>query len=403
LFSSLRAERFLRPFFVFDREEEWLLFPCRIFFKGEIDMKNFFEAMQDHNHVSMAQRLILADNDIFNRPLTATEQEIKTIIEQVDAYSWSRGQSGGLFSGFSGFDEGLEGGIQPGVYLFAAQPNVGKSALLLQIAKQVAESNERVFVVYFSLDDSLNELLPRFIACDQRITIGQAKNPEKYTDDPLVMERRNRGLEKLYRMVDRFGMYDAGIVGSSIESMEQKIKELKLSLPEDTRMMVCIDNFYDITSDHRAHQSDDSAKYEYHASEIKRWYKQYNIPVLCTAELRKLNSNRRPTPEDLRDTVKLSYVANWIGLLYNEVGIREDGAQLYWLSDDVDQKMPVIELRFGKNKLGSFKGTKFLSLFLICHYVWSQQMKIANDMHPYCTDKELTNHDNQYKRTVFRK
>lgn len=314
-------------------------------------------------------------NQLFDRPLNGIEQELASIIDDVETYSWSRGSRGGLKSGFDLFDEGLDGGIQPGVYLFAAQPNVGKSAMMLQIAKQVAENNEDVFVAYFSLDDSNTELLPRWIACDQRITISQAKNPEKYIDQPDILQRRADGVKRLYQMINRFGMYDIHNCGSSVEAIEDKIKQLMMTLPDQTKLMICIDNFYDITCDNRAFHSDDSAKYEHNASEIKRWYKQYNIPILCTAELRKLNSNRRPTPEDLRDTVKLQYIANWIGLLYNEVGIKEENAELYWLGEHTDQKMPVIELRFGKNKLGSFKGTRFYEFVPNMSYMMEAPME----------------------------
>jgi replicative DNA helicase len=323
--------------------------------ENEEEKKDAFKQLENNE-----KRIIVDDEEsLFQRKLNPIEEELKTIIEQVDEYSWSRGSRGGLKSGFDLFDEGLEGGIQPGVYLFAAQPNVGKSAMMLQIAKQVSEMNEDVFVAYFSLDDSNNELLPRWIACDQKITISQAKNPEKHVDDEMAISKRNEGIKKLYKNINRFGMYDSNNCGTSIESIEEKIKDLLMHLKENTKLMVCIDNFYDITCESKNFNNDDSAKYEHNASELKRWYKQYNIPVMCTAELRKINSNRRPTPEDLRDTVKLQYVANWIGLLYNEVGIKEENAQVYWINEENEMKMPVIELRFGKNKLGSYKGTRF--------------------------------------------
>lgn len=291
------------------------------------------------------------------REPTPLESEMIHIIAQMDEYAWQRGKIGGIPTGFELFDKGIEGGLQTGLFLFAAQPNVGKSAVILQIAKQVAELNDNVYVAYFSLDDSLNELLPRYIACDQHIKISQAKMPEKYMDDPEIMEKRNEGLKKLYRSIHKFGMYDANH-GTSVEAIEKKIKDLKMMLPEETKLIVFIDNFYDITVDSKNFQSD-KAKYEYTADAVKNMTTRYDIPICCTAEVRKLNGNRRPIMDDLREAGKIAYEANWIGMLYNEVGIMEENAEVYWHLEDEDHKMPVIEMKFAKNKFGSFKGTLF--------------------------------------------
>lgn len=63
--------------------------------------------------------------------------------------------------------------------------------------------------------------------------------------------------------------------------------------------------------------------------------------------------------DDLKENNRLEYEANFIALLYNEVGIKEENASIYWLDEDNETKMPVIEMKVGKNKLGSFKGTRF--------------------------------------------
>lgn len=316
------------------------------------DQKPMKEDLSFSEDESNPYRIHLTANEM--HPI---QKELIASIEAVEQYSWSRGSRGGLMTGFPLFDQAIEGGLQQGIFLFAAQPNVGKSALLLQICKQTAELNQDVFVAYFSLDDGLHDLMPRFIACDQQLPISICKNPERYAEDIEKMNARTEGLKKLYALSNRFGMYDANQVGQSIENIEAKIEMLRLHLPKETKLVVAIDNFYDIQSDLRRSQ-DDGAKYEYTAGELKRISTMYDCPILCTAELRKLNGNRRPGSDDLRETVKLQYIANVICLLYNEVGIREQAAEIYWLNE-MDEKKPVIECRIGKNKLGSFKGTIF--------------------------------------------
>jgi replicative DNA helicase len=299
---------------------------------------------------------LLDMNRIYNRPLNPIEAKMIQSVANVDQYSWNRDARGGLTSGFPLFDEALEGGLQPGLYLLASQANVGKSAMMLQVGQQTSDMNEDVHVAYFSLDDSNNELAPRYIACKQRISISQAKNPSKYADQPDVLEKRNEGIKHLYRNASKFSIWDAN-EGTSVEVIEQRIKEMKMHFPEGTKLVIMIDSIYDLTVESK--QLQEKALYEHVAKTVKSWAVAYDCVVMCTAHLRKLNGGARPTTSDLKENNRLEYEANFIALLYNEVGLFEENAKVHWLSDDVAEKMPVIEMKVGKNKFGSFKGTRF--------------------------------------------
>ncbi len=299
---------------------------------------------------------LIDPNLLYNRPLNPIEAKMVQNIASVDQYSWERDARGGLTTGFPLFDDALDGGVQPGLFLFASQANVGKSAMLLQIGQQISDLNEDVHVAYHTLDDSANELTPRYIACKQHITISQAKNPAKYADDPDVLEKRNEGIKHLYRNAQKFSVWDSN-EGTSVEVIEDRIKEMKMHFPENTKIVIMIDSIYDLTVDSK--QLQDKALYEYVAKAVKGWCVTYDVAVMCSAHLRKLNGGRRPMTDDLKENNRLEYEANFIGLLYNEVGIHEENAKVYWLNDEEESKMPVIELKVGKNKFGSFKGTRF--------------------------------------------
>lgn len=305
---------------------------------------------------------------IYNRPLNPIEAKMVQNVAMIDQYSWDRDARGGLDTGFPLFNEALDGGAQPGLYLLASQPNVGKSALLLQVGQQMADKNDLVHVAYHSLDDSNNELAPRYIACKEQITISQAKNPAKYADKPEILEKRNEGIKHLYRNASKFSLWDAN-EGTSVEVVEDRIKQMKMNFPEGTRIVIMIDSIYDLTVDSK--QLTDKALQEYIAKTVKSWCVTYDVVVMCTAHLRKLNGGgaRRPTTEDLKENNRLEYEANFIGLLYNEVGIQEENAKVYWLHDDSEDKMPVIEFKVGKNKFSSFKGTRFYEFMANMSYM----------------------------------
>lgn len=308
-------------------------------------------------------------------PLVKEEKEIPSFqarmlntITAMDEYSWKRGEMGGLDWGYPLLNKALEG-LNTGIHLVAGQSNVGKSGIMMQMAQQVAQSNrvvddkrfKKAFVLYFSLDDTANELLPRFIAIDQRIPINSVRFPKKYMEDAHIMERRSIGLKRLQESVEHFALIDAND-GTDIEFIEETAKRYAFDLAridESYQIVIFIDNFHDITLKDARINSDNNAKYDFIAGELTRIANALDCPIVCSAEFRKLNGNRRPQLDDIRETVKIIYEAKAIMLCYNEVGLRGQQANIYWNRPDSPDKQPVFEMRIGKNKFGSYKGRLF--------------------------------------------
>lgn len=296
------------------------------------------------------------------------QQSMLNTIKEMDEYAWRRGEMGGLDWGFDGLNKALEG-LNTGVHLVAGQSNIGKSAMCLQLAYNISMSNQHVtkekpkkaFCLYFSLDDSANELLPRFIAIDQKIPINAIRFPKKYQDDVRFMEKREVGMDNLRMMTNHFGLMDVN-AGSSIEFIEETSQKYALELAaidENYQLVVFVDNFHDITVDSIKFGSDASAKYDYIADQLTKIATNLDTPMICTAEFRKLNGNKRPKIDDIRETTKIGYEAKAIFLCYNEVGLRGQSSSIYWQSPDTDEKMPIYEMHVGKNKFGSYKGRLF--------------------------------------------
>ncbi len=61
----------------------------------------------------------------------------------------------------------------------------------------------------------------------------------------------------------------------------------------------------------------------------------------------------------------MTYESKGTILVYNEVGVKGDNADIYWDLEDANnpgvfRKMPVMELHIAKNKFNSYKGRQFL-------------------------------------------
>lgn len=293
-------------------------------------------------------------------------KEFEDNVDMVDNYCKTRGVFGGLDVGFPQMTHALEG-LQPGIILIAGQPNVGKSALVLQMALQVAKTNEKVYCMYHSIDDNIKEMLPRAVATLAKVPINSIKFPQKLEQEGQfkALERREKALNEIKQLSDRFGIRDSlyNGEGADIESIEQSIKNIKMSLPDDVRICLFIDNFHDLNSKTIARSDSEAKRYEYICEKLTSLANNYDMAIVCTAELKKLNGNRRPTIEDVRESVKISYEAKAILLCYNEVGLKGENANIYWDDPGKEGKQPVLEVHFGKNKLSSFKNRLFYSFW----------------------------------------
>jgi replicative DNA helicase len=268
----------------------------------------------------------------------------------------------GLGTGWKDIDDALEG-IQPGFHLIAGNSNMGKTSFLSQLEMQLIKTNPDVHLMSFSLDDPGEEKICRLVACSERVPINAVKNPSKYQHMPQAIQRRNTGLYNLVNNVSRIAIYDEASIYSTVENLMAKVNATIQGFANSynpKRVVVTIDNFHDLhTNDPSVGKGDASAKFDFLAQYIADTAKQMRIPIICTAEFRKLNSYKRPTIYDIRETVKIQYEAKSIMLCFNEVSMRGEAADVYYTDTGKPQRQPVFELHFAKNKYSAFKGRHF--------------------------------------------
>lgn len=302
--------------------------------------------------------------DIPAKPRLDHEIEMWDQINKFETESWSPKKLG-LKSGWKSIDNALDGGVKPGFYVIAADSNVGKTIILSQLAWQIVENNDDVYVMDFSLDDPMPDKISRVVASGNKVLINSVKTPLSFAEYPLMLARRIEGLNKLRANTHKYRIYDATFT-THIEEIEKEIQRVKINLEAvgqgNKQIVVCIDNFHDLTTkDHPNFQ--DKQKYDHLAQRVADIAIQYDIPVICTAELRKMNGNLRPTSDAIREAVKIKYEAKAILLCHNDVHYRGEGAEVYFNRADSPLKQPVFEVHFAKNKFSSFKGRLFFESY----------------------------------------
>jgi replicative DNA helicase len=297
------------------------------------------------------------------KPTEDYETEMWDAINKFETEAWSPSNVG-LKSGWSSIDNAFDGGIKPGFIIIAGDSNIGKSGFISQLAWQIVESNDNVYVMDFSLDDPMPDKLARVIGSGNKVLLNAVKNPNNYKHLPLMIARRKVALNKLRENVHKYKAYDSTF-STFCEDIEEEIKRVQIAMEasgQKKKIVVFVDNFHDLNFKNRTGLTDKN-KYD----EIAQWCSdtaiQYNIPFICSAELKKLNATRRPILDDIREAVKIKYEAKAVMLVYSEVHYKGESSEIYFLRKNDPLKQPIFEVHFAKNKFNTFKGRCFFEFY----------------------------------------
>ena len=124
-------------------------------------------------------------------------------------------------------------------------------------------------------------------------------------------------------------------------------------------IIVAIDSLSDISFDSQNFRGEKELN-DHIAKEVKRWAAhELKVPIFGSLHLRKLNTNRRPTPDDLKESGRYHYEASAVFLLHNDVGKNKQSANIYFNDEASEEKLPIIEIDWAKNKKSSYKGRTY--------------------------------------------
>ena len=142
-----------------------------------------------------------------------------------------------------------------------------------------------------------------------------------------------------------------------LDMIEKTIQDCK-QVADKKQLVVFIDSLHKIQM-----KGKDSVreKYMYISDNLKALTTSLGIPIICTAELRKKQSEgARPILDDLKETGDIGYDSDVGMLLFNAFEFKKD-TPLHFI--DKGQVRPVVEAIFKKNKISSFKGSVFFGFY----------------------------------------
>ena len=232
---------------------------------------------------------------------------VQTNLEKLAA---NKGKISGLSSGYIDIDK-LTDGFHPGeLIILAARPSVGKTALALNIAQNVA-INDKKSVIIFTLEMLAEQVVPRMIASVGQIEAFKLKNGNLENKDWSSVT------SAMATLADT-NIYIADTTNITVGDIKAKSRRVKA---QDPNLALIVIDYLTLISG----MSRYSGQRQQEVSEISRALKalalELQIPILALAQLSRAleaREDKRPILSDLRESGQIEQDADIVAFLYRD-------------------------------------------------------------------------------------
>ncbi|OGI31463.1 MAG: replicative DNA helicase [Candidatus Moranbacteria bacterium RIFCSPLOWO2_12_FULL_48_12] len=249
---------------------------------------------------------------------------IKSILEiafnRIDELHKSDHAFRGVQTFFPDIDNLLAGLQKSDLLILAARPSVGKTALALDIARQIGV-HSKVPVGIFSLEMSSDQLVDRMIAAQAGVDLWRLRTGK------LSSEGSNNDFE---RISDAMGVLSEAPIfiddSGSLNIMEMRTMARRLQAEHNLGLIIV--DYLQLMEGRSNRQSDNRVQ---EISEISRGLKQLarelNIPIMALSQLSRAVESRPdqiPRLSDLRESGSIEQDADVVMFLYREDRVKPD-------------------------------------------------------------------------------
>ncbi len=263
--------------------------------------------------------------------LTRLSEIVVTAYDRIQKLSGEdKTQYQGLRSGYSVLDSYISGLNKSDLIVIAGRPGMGKSALALNIAANVAKKNPDKDVCIFSLEMSKEQLATRMLSSEALVRNTQLNSGEISVDDWIKLASAADALSQVSIYIDD----TAGITVPQMKAKLRRMRNLGLVIIDYLQLMESPENHTN-----RVTEVSEITR------QVKLMAKELDVPVLLLSQLNRSVESRqdhRPMPSDLRESGSIEQDADIILFVYREGVYNKD-----------DPNQSAAECIIGKNRHGS--------------------------------------------------
>ncbi len=230
-------------------------------------------------------------------------------IDRLEAQSKHGDALTGTPSGFARLDQ-LTGGFQPGnLIVIAARPSMGKSALVCNIAENVA-TKANLPVAFFSLEMSETELAHRFIASQARISADRLRKGQLRRNEWNKVVKVCNHLEQAPLWIDD---------SSDLSMLELRAKARRLQSANGQLGVIILDYIQLLRAeDSRIGRVEQVGQM---SRGLKILARELKVPVIALSQLSRSpeqRTDKKPILSDLRESGSIEQDADLVAFIYRD-------------------------------------------------------------------------------------
>ncbi len=275
---------------------------------GKDDSKSLQELIEEAE-----SKLFEVSKQHIKQDITSLESILGDSFDRLDDLHRNKGGVRGIPTGFSQLDRTLAGLQRSDLFVLAARPSMGKTALMLNIALNVATKAKQGAVLIFSLEMSKEQLVDRLLAADAGVEAWRLRTGEGLTDDDF--ERISAAMGELAEAP----IFIDDTSGITVSDLRTKARRLDHEHPLAAIMV----DYLQLMSGGSRFATVSNRVQE--ISEISRSLKilarELNVPVIALSQLSRSVENRSPQiPQlaDLRESGSIEQDADVVAFIYRE-------------------------------------------------------------------------------------
>jgi len=271
------------------------------------------------------------------------------VIEKTENAKNNKGRLTGLDTGFNELND-YTLGLQPSeLIIIAARPSMGKSALALNIAANVAKMPEKPYVAFFSLEMGSDQLVGRMLSSESRVHSINIRTGELSPSQWQQISLAKETLSSLNILFD-----DSGTV--KVTDLRQKCRKLAQERKLDLVVVDYLQLLSGSSKENRVQEVSEISR------TLKEMARELKVPVIALSQLSRAVERREekiPIMADLRDSGSIEQDADIVVFMY-----RDD----YYTKQE-SKRPDTVDLIIAKNRQGATTSENIvLSFNKTCSY-----------------------------------
>ncbi len=270
------------------------------------------ETADIHEVMSKAEATLfgVTERSLSRRELVPMSSAISEYYDQIAEQYQHRGEPVGIPTGFEDLDQLLGGMQRSDLIIIAARPGVGKTSLMLSMARNAAKLGNNARVAIFSLEMSGEQLVQRLVSAETGINSQKLRTGDLTDSEWRLFTQAAGNLGALNIFIDDT---------PALTPLQMRTKCRRLQREHGLDLVIV--DYLQLMNSGLPRNDNRVQEISYISRNLKELARELNVPLLSAAQLSRnveQRGDKRPMLSDLRESGSIEQDADIVMFIYRE-------------------------------------------------------------------------------------